>query len=313
MPRMLHITNGDSVSLRETALGGEVVAWQDVLHEGPVPAGLTLEELRPVRARLLAKLSSRPESLILAQLEKRDRALVNFQDWDEVVLWFEHDLYDQLQLIQILNWFAGRDPGRTPLYLINVDHYLGPMRPAELLALYPNRARVTSAQTELASRAWSAFSSPDPRLLTCLIEEPTSELPYLAGALERHLEQFPSVENGLSRTERQILEITASGVTQSGAIFRADRDREERVFMGDLVFSTYIQGLANARVPLLHFVDPKSPFWEGSVEVTQEGCAVLRGEADHIELNGIDRWLGGVHLQGANLWRWNGKHRSFSS
>jgi hypothetical protein len=33
---------------------------------------------------------------------------------------------------------------------------------------------------------------------------------------------------------------------------------------------------------------------------------VLDGEADHVDLNGIDRWLGGVHLQGKKaLFRWD--------
>ena len=40
-PGPLHVTNGDSTAgtLRQTSLGGEVVAWRDALHEGPVPAG----------------------------------------------------------------------------------------------------------------------------------------------------------------------------------------------------------------------------------------------------------------------------------
>jgi hypothetical protein len=46
-------------------------------------------------------------------------------------------------------------------------------------------------------------------------------------------------------------------------------------------------------------------FSESLVEVTAEGRAVLRGESDHIELSGIDRWLGGVHLQGHRSRRWN--------
>jgi hypothetical protein len=33
---------------------------------------------------------------------------------------------------------------------------------------------------------------------------------------------------------------------------------------------------------------------------------VLRGQEDYIRLNGIDRWLGDVHLFGAEAaWRWD--------
>jgi hypothetical protein len=302
MARTLHVTNGDSVSLRETGLGGQVLAWQDVLHEGPVPAGLTLDQIRPIRARFLAELSHRPESETLASLERRDRVLAGFRESDEVVLWFEHDLYDQLQLIQILDWFASHADGMS-LSLVDSGRYLGPMTPAELVALYPTRLSVTQAQFDLASRAWSAFSSPDPRVLSRLVREDTSALPHLSGALERHLEQFPSAENGLSRTERQILEIAASGVKRVEAIFVADRDREDRIFMGDFVFDAYIRGLASARVPLLRIADPQARFSQSLVEVTPEGEAVLRGKADHVDLNGIDRWRGGVHLHADKIWR----------
>ena len=30
------------------------------------------------------------------------------------------------------------------------------------------------------------------------------------------------------------------------------------------------------------------------------------GQLDHVELNGIDRWIGGVHLDGKQArWRWD--------
>ena len=40
--------------------------------------------------------------------------------------------------------------------------------------------------------------------------------------------------------------------------------------------------------------------------MTERGCAVLDGREDRIGLNGIDRWLGGVHLSGGEaVWRWD--------
>jgi hypothetical protein len=46
--------------------------------------------------------------------------------------------------------------------------------------------------------------------------------------------------------------------------------------------------------------------WEHVLAITDAGRAVLSGSADRVSLNGIDEWLGGVHLQGhANIWRWD--------
>src|SRR6187399_3573399 len=107
---MLHITNGDSAAgtLRETTLGGDVLAWRDTLHEGPVPA-VPRRELLRTRARFLAACGAGPEDELFRSLERRDRQL---RDTAEVVLWFEHDLYDQLQLIEVLSLAAAE--GKSP-------------------------------------------------------------------------------------------------------------------------------------------------------------------------------------------------------
>src|ERR1051326_8074651 len=105
---MLHITNGDSAAagIRETGVPGEVLSWMDVLHEGPVPADLALEELRSVRAQFIASCGWTSFEEAVGLFSRRDQMLADSLGQEEVVLWFEHDLYDQLQLIQILDWFA---------------------------------------------------------------------------------------------------------------------------------------------------------------------------------------------------------------
>jgi hypothetical protein len=304
MPGTLHITNGDAVQLNQTGLGGTVVFWRDILHEGPVPAGLTLEKLTAVRARFLARYGAQREAEILESMRARDRALESFREHDEVALWFEHDLYDQLQLIQILDWFSRQDLGKTVLSLIQSDQYLGPLTPAQLTLLFPSRNRVTEAELQLAQRAWNAFCSPTPAALVELISGESSSLPFLRSAIVRHLEQFPSDINGLSRTEKQIIETVDGGVSNVGAIFLADQSKEERIFMGDLPFFAYLRGLVEISVPLLEIIRDGKPFSKTEVRITPRGKKALRNEEDHIRLNGIDRWLGGVRMQGTKAWRW---------
>jgi hypothetical protein len=44
----------------------------------------------------------------------------------------------------------------------------------------------------------------------------------------------------------------------------------------------------------------------GPVRISETGLRVLRGQDDYIRLNGVDRWLGGVHLGGTEAaWRWD--------
>jgi hypothetical protein len=112
-------------------------------------------------------------------------------------------------------------------------------------------------------------------------------LPFLAGALRRHLQQLPSVENGLSRTERQILEIASEGGHTFHTLFPALARREERIFLGDDRVRDWIRGLVECRTPLIVL--------EGGIyRVTDAGGDVLAGRADHLRLNGI-----------AARWRWD--------
>lgn len=287
---MLHITNGTSVSLRDSGLGGDVLAWLDVLHEGPVPAGLDPGELTRLRAHFLGAGD---------QLARRDAAIEDLTRHDEVTLWFEHDLYDQLQLIQILDRLRPRAGGHTRLTLICIDRYLGPLTGAQLAEQWPQRHTVTADEFELAEAAWSAFRSADPMDIAIILGRDTSALPFLRGALVRHLQQFPSVENGLARSERQILELVRDGNRTFRDLFVADQALEERIFMGDTTFERYVRGLCDCRRPLLEER-------HGGYRLTEAGRDVLGRRADHVRLNGINRWLGGVHLFGDEvLWRWH--------
>jgi hypothetical protein len=294
---MLHITNGESVSIPQTGLPGRVVYWNDILHDGPVPSGFPLEELSRVRERFIAEFFAVPLSQV--SFARRDEAIHHFRDHEEVVLWFEHDLYDQLQLIQILDWFARQDSGPTRISLICVDSYLGPMRPDQLVPLFDTRHAVTAAEFTTAQAAWTAFRSPEPTRLAELLRSDTAALPFLRRALLRHLQQFPGLRNGLSRAERQIVELVESGLHEFRELFPAAQKLEESIWMGDDTFLRYLQGLVSVRQPLLRSQN-------SSFDVTAFGKLVLQGKEDHVSVNGIDRWLGGVHLHdGAPVWRWD--------
>src|SRR5262245_33157619 len=98
-----HVVNGDSVGgmFPHMGLPGDVIVWRDVLMEGVVPPGDPATVLR-ARAAFLAETAwgrgAEAADEILASLVAADAALVASLDAGrETVLWFEHDLHDQLQ------------------------------------------------------------------------------------------------------------------------------------------------------------------------------------------------------------------------
>jgi hypothetical protein len=315
----LHVTNGDSAvqALKAAGAHGIFLPWRDVLHDGPVPAGLSGDELAAERARWLAAQGWGDEAEIRADIVRRDAELARMDEYEEVALWFEHDLYDQLHLIQVLDAVAARMPVKTRISLIQASEYLGPAEPDRLRELWDARRELTAEQIALGRRAWAAFRSPEPTQVQGFALSDTSALPYLGPALRRHLQQFPSVRNGLSRSEQQGLEAIAAGESSvADAYLASHHQREDPIWMGDSTFVLYLLGMADGPWPLVTWADGSpitrpsqenaGEFMRRTVALTDAGRDVMEGRADRVRLNGIDRWLGGVHLSGRHAaWRWD--------
>jgi hypothetical protein len=322
LTQRLNITNGDSAAstLSEAGVAGKIIPWRDVLHEGPVDSSLSLEELSNDRARFIAEQGWDDFAHVSGNFAERDRVIRHLDYFDEVVLWFEDDLYDQLQLIQLLDFFGrGAASGKT-LSLIVVDGYIPPLSVAELNQLDKTRSRVTPEQLELAKRAWKAFGSADPDSISRLLDENTSAIRYLAPALRRHLEEFPSSVNGLSRSEREALTAIEAGHTTPVAAFLEVARKQESIFLGDIIFYSYLERLSGKKDALVTWKDgtpviaPTSErsreFVEGELTLTPLGREVLAGTKDWQRINQKTRWLGGVEIiPGEAGWRWDPDER----
>ena len=322
-PSLLHITNGESAAntLRQTALGGAVLPWQDVLHEGPVPA-LPRHELLRTRARFLADCGWGGRQALLSSLQRRDQQLLEaLRDDLRVVLWFEHDLYDQLQLLDVLT--LAHSEAATP-ELIVIGSFpgrpafagLGELTATELETLWPSRRRSTPAVLEIATSAWAALQAPEPTTLAQWATRDTVQLPFLAPALRRLFEELPAPADGLSGTERRALHAVAAGAHSPPAAFVATQRLEEAPFLGDAWFYRALSDLGQGTPRLLETaagtpLPPPPPrsdsqhFARLQLRLTVTGEQTLRGEADRVELLGVDRWIGGTHVTPDNTWRWD--------
>ena len=322
-PPVLHVTNGESAgnTLRQTSIGGAVLPWQDVLHEGPVQA-VSRPELLRARAGFLSDCGWGSRRAILSSLERRDRHLADaLRDGLQVVLWFEHDLYDQLQLLDALAF--AREAGGS-LEVIVIGSFagkpsfggLGELTAEELETLWPTRRAATPEALEAAAAAWDAFRAPEPTALAECTERESLQLPFLAPALQRLLEELPSPADGLSGTERRALQAIAAGARTPQSAFVAAQGIEEAPFLGDAWFYRALATLGSGPVRLVETQEGEPlpappPLGDGHVftrlplRLTAEGERVLRGESDRVDLLGIDRWVGGTHVTPENAWRWD--------
>jgi len=253
--KLLHLVNGGSVAgtLRESRVAGAIATWPDILCEGPIPAVEDDDEFARIRAKYAADAGYTDYANALLRLETWHDELRSYPAYDEVVIWCEHDLFDQAMLLRVLEWFARRALGATKLSLICIGAFpgvprfvgLGQLTADQLASLEDTRQEVTAAQFTLAREAWAAYASGDPATIAALLDRDTSALPFLAGALRRYLQEFPSGRDGLTRTQEAILRIAMSrGPMHWQKLFLAVQETEERPFMGDTSFLRVLLGMS---------------------------------------------------------------------
>ena len=326
---MLHIHNGDAAAniAKQTSLPGEHFAFREALIDGPTPAQFNGNDWRLVRARHLWSAYGVDLVECGKGLLAQEMKLASFAFHDEVVLWFEHDLFCQVHLIYLLDWFGRRQLGNTKLSLVCIGEFpgrenfrgLGELTSQEFASLFPARQQVTQGQLELATSAWDAYRSDDPSGIEKLDQTATSSLPFLRSALNAHLQRFPSTTNGLGRIENTALRLIAGGATRFSELFARFGAAEPGYGLGDAQFWLALRALNLVRHPLVAVEDSngaaarlgKEIVSETTFEITETGKAVLRSEADFISLNGVEFWLGGVHFSGRKkTWRWDDENKT---
>ena len=321
---MLHIVNGDHVA--ETLRGvvqGDILVWREVYPDGPNFVDPAKPANRLARAQYLEKAMGVPVAEFTRLSEMQEQTLAQFDRYEEVVLWFEHDLFDQTMLCYLLYWFAQRPLGRTKLSLLCIGSFpgielfrgLGQLNAEQLATLSGTWLTIGRDQLALGAALWEAYASSDPRRLSELLGGDTSALPFAQAAFRLHLARFPSVRNGLGIVEQLTLEQVDSGVGSPYALFRQVGDRLHELGMGDLQYWHVLAKLSQGSHPLLHiegleafpdFQSAAPSFQDCQISLTELGRQVLDGEADWVSLSGVDAWYGGVLMQGRSVpWRWD--------
>ena len=304
MERIVHICNGDSTAdlLSLADLPGDIRVWADALDQGPVQP-LADAEHYAARAAFLATRGHADQKATIEQLAGWDRGVDEALAAEEVILWFEHDLFDQLALVRLLARIARRGLPAA-LTIVSIDRHaevpsflgFGQLAPEQLAALWPARVPIARDAIDEAVTAWVAVTAPDPRALPFLARR-VKALPFLGGALERHLEELPDSSSGLSRTERQLLAAIARGTSGAAALMTELHAMDPRYPITDTLLAHTLGVLERAG-----FV--------ATGTVTPLGRQALAGAIDRVHEVGIDTWRGGVHLAGRGpVWRWDGRER----
>src|SRR5512141_1772766 len=314
---MLHIRCGTDIvaDLRTGGVPGEILVWQDPLCLGPTPA-LPPAAWYETRAGFLSQVYDLDPAGVRAQLEAADAGLARSLAEDEVVLWFEHDMFDQSILARLLAWYEAAPALPRRLSIVTANSHpdvprfigLGNLNATQLMELFARRTTLGAGALALGREVWSGWTAADPRGLAALSRRNMPELPWMPAAIRRHLEELPWTTDGLGLTERLILDAIGDGAT-GRTVFLRVMDAEAAPWMGDTMCYHAIRELAAGEVPLISVVDRRTGTLDEIaglvIHRTDAGDAVLGGR-DRFPATAADRWVGGVRLGGpAPRWHWN--------
>ncbi len=245
---------------------------------------------------------------------------------DTLFLGFGTELREQLSLAWMVELLARLEVGTETVRLLEIKPYRG--RPEHSMAAF-NCETVRElcrwrppAAGELDSyrAAWSVVSGGSPEALVAFCAPETLHPAALEQALRALMARYPAPDRGLNLWERRLLENCRHQFKSArvvGFTLAAAFDSDSPDHVGDYYLFERLRRLADSALahPLLSFRgdpfsgSPEGPLRKTEVAITDVGERVLRGDADCIDLNGIDDWVGGVHLSAAEgrVWRFDGE------
>ena len=216
MSTPLHITNGDTFTgkLKTLKLGGDIITWRDMLCEGKTLTNVGSESFWKMRFEFLNKTYNVSKSKFIEFTLKEYRSLCNHKKQDKIVLWFEHNLFCQINMIAVISWLkmhrkyadislicSGKEDASDKLYGLNE------LNDEQLRNLYENRTTLSRDDIEYADYVWQLYCSDNPLWLENLTDFENHQFKYLGDSIKNHLKRFPSIGNGLDEIENNILQI----------------------------------------------------------------------------------------------------------
>lgn len=219
--QILHITNGSSLTnyLKELDFEGVFLTWEEMLCEGPTVASIDSDDFFNKRKSFL----NRVYKIEIDEKEYRKELgkLDNWKNYQEVVLWFEYDLFCHINLIAVISLLHQREID-LPMYLVCSGRVegeknlsgLAELNADQLLNHFENKIQLNSEDKDIAIALWRTYCGKDHNIFKPYIVKPSS-FPYLSNCLKAHLKRFPDSKNGLNTLEMNILEIVRTSNIKS--------------------------------------------------------------------------------------------------
>ncbi|MGB5358486.1 MAG: DUF1835 domain-containing protein [Eudoraea sp.] len=293
MSSQLHITNGDSFTqkLKTLKLKGEIITWREMLCEGKTETNVGSESFWKTLFDFLHKNYKVSKSWFVEKTLKEYRSLCNHKQQDQIILWFEYDLFCQINMLAVLSWLK-KHRRYAEIYLVctgdedetNRLYRLNDLSDEQLLNSYENKIKLSQNDIEYADYVWQLYCSDNPIRLENLIDFDNYQFDYLSDAIKVHLRRFPTIKNGLNELENRVLEFSLQQKPKSKKELLSSLTQNQGFYgFGDTQYERVISNLR----PLFSSFNP--------VRLTRKGKEILEGQTNYYsQIRDNEDYLGGA-------------------
>ncbi|MGB5437573.1 MAG: DUF1835 domain-containing protein [Maribacter sp.] len=293
MSSLLHITNGDNLTNRlgSMDLKGDIITWREMLCEGRTLTNVGSETFWKTRFEFLNKNYKVSKSWFIEKTLKEYRSLCNHKQQDQIVLWFEYDLFCQINMLAVISWLkshrkyahitlvcSGKEDETDKLYGLNE------LSNEKLMQLYENRIELSQDDIEYADYVWQLYCSDNPIRLENLTDFNNFQFNYLSGAIKAHLKRFPTIRNGLNEVENHLLQLSVDKKPKTKKELLNTVLKDQGLYgFGDSQYERIISTLK----PLYTSFNP--------VRLSKKGKEILEGQTSYYAcIQDNDAYLGGA-------------------
>lgn len=311
--KALHVIGGDSaagclkVALRLSR--DQLLVNEDQLSCGPAPATDDLGVWRSVRESFMKDMYAEwPDfsfdeyaghGLLMNAERLRQEAVI--------VVWAALGLPDQLLLAWVIFLFDRLSLDFSKLRVVQFEKLptgrsvlsTGELSPESIRNCSPKPRRLDLHDVEELRRAWRIYTSSDPSALSWYADGGSSS-PGLHRAVSQLVHRYPDVRSGVGVWDQSLLHyVLEEGPAAPRVVAYTLGYSESLDRVGDGYLLRRLIGMANARLasPLISVTGGTRTMRGCEVSLTAFGQSVLSGEVNNVHENGIDDWIGGVHLR----------------
>ncbi|CCN70240.1 DUF1835 domain-containing protein [Vibrio nigripulchritudo] len=315
----LHVRCGHDIqnTLKESGFSGDFLPYIDPFCVGPLTDNeeyfLTLRA-QYVCNNLISEMSELDKSVEqVKEEETKNTEQLQSAKYRRVVIWVEHDNYDQLMLIRVLSLLSYQN--LTRIEIIETDKFpgserfigLGQLPPEALRTLWETRKELTIEHISSAKKIWLAFCSSTPiQLITIYNDLDESLFPNIKPVIFRHLQELPQTDSKLGLTQSIAIQILKQNNNALGfkALFRQYMKQEPLVYLGDVMFWAVIKPLSFGVEPILTIKRVESNDWQNAtielIDANFESVSTVE-----------EKWIGGIQLTQNDYWSWD--HQDLST